>query len=303
MWKRVVTLSLVVVTILSFTACNGGDEDVSELPSAQEIIDGVLEAQDDIKSYQYDLSMTIGMSGEVDGEAADMAMDMGFSGVMDIENEEGGAEISLSMTATGEDDVEMAMAMYIVDDMAYVMMDIASMMGGMIGEDMEAGPMWMKQPVSEGEWEEMAGMLSMTGSHLELLELADVADISVTGSERVEGVDCYVLEIIPSLDQLWQTAMQQMAITDMQMPDVTAEILEEAFTEFSVKQWVTKGTYYLTKSEMVMSMEMTPELMELMGEEGMATMDIVVTFLIYDHNQPVSINLPPEALEATGWPE
>jgi len=50
-------------------------------------------------------------------------------------------------------------------------------------------------------------------------------------------------------------------------------------------------------------MEMTPEVMDALGGDGilsgMMTMNIAVSFLFYDYNQPVSIELPPEALEAS----
>jgi len=38
------------------------------------------------------------------------------------------------------------------------------------------------------------------------------------------------------------------------------------------------------------------------GEEGVMTMDIVIDLLVYDYNQPVSIELPPEAEEAIEVP-
>jgi hypothetical protein len=54
----------------------------------------------------------------------------------------------------------------------------------------------------------------------------------------------------------------------------------------------------LTKAEIDMAMEFTPEDMGFPEEEGIMTMDIAMSFLGYDYNQPVSIVLPPEAEEA-----
>jgi len=108
-----------------------------------------------------------------------------------------------------------------------------------------------------------------------------------------------VLELTPNLEQLWDTAMQQTEVVDMGISAIAEEVLQEAFTSFSVKQWIAKDTYFLTKSEIIISMEITPELMDIMGDDSLATMDITVTLLSYDHNQPISIVLPQEALEAT----
>jgi hypothetical protein len=89
--------------------------------------------------------------------------------------------------------------------------------------------------------------------------------------------------------------MQQTEVADMEMPSVAEDILEEAFSDFSVKQWIAKDTYFMVKSEIVISMEVTPELADVMGDDSLASMDITVSFLSYDHNQPISIVLPQEA--------
>jgi hypothetical protein len=185
MWKKVVALFLVVVTILSFTACDGEGGDGAGLPSAQEIIDGVLEAAGDLTSQSFESSMSIEAVGEEEGELVEMALVMDFDGAMDLDSEEMRAEISMSLDVTDEDAMEMAMAIYVVDGMGYMMMDMPEM-----------EPMWMKEEVGATDWEEMTAALTPSDSHLELLE---VADVTVTGSERVKGIDCYVLDLTPGL--------------------------------------------------------------------------------------------------------
>ena len=56
------------------------------------------------------------------------------------------------------------------------------------------------------------------------------------------------------------------------------------------------------KAEIDMAMELTPEVMDYLGEEGEMSMDITLIFLAYNYNQPVSIVLPPEAEEAIEVP-
>jgi hypothetical protein len=281
MWKKVVALFLVVVTILSFTACDGEGGDGAGLPSAQEIIDGVLEAAGDLTSQSFESSMSIEAVGEEEGELVEMALVMDFDGAMDLDSEEMRAEISMSLDVTDEDAMEMAMAIYVVDGMGYMMMDMPEM-----------EPMWMKEEMGAADWEEMTAAMTPVDSYLELL---DAADVVVTGTERVKGIDCYVLELTPGLEQLWETTMQQTEVADMEMPSVAEDILEEAFSDFSVKQWIAKDTYFMVKSEIVISMEVTPGLADVMGDDSMASMDITASFLSYDHNQPISIVLPQEA--------
>ncbi|GAH86292.1 unnamed protein product, partial [marine sediment metagenome] len=131
------------------------------------------------------------------------------------------------------------------------------------------------------------------------LELLQGAQVEVIGSETVKGIDCYVFQLTPDMGQLWQTVMQQTRVAGEEiLPEVEEIFLEEVFRSFSVKQWVAKDTYFITKAEIDMVMELTPEAMGFPEEEGEMTMNITMTLLAYDYNKPISIELPPEAEEA-----
>ena len=282
MWKKVLPIGLALVVVLSLAAC------VGEL-SAQEIVDGVFESPDDISTYQFDMDMTMDATGEAEGEAFEMTMAMGFSGALDLENRQMKANIAMDMAVTGEDEMGIEMEIYLIDDMLYMMTEVPEM-----------GPMWMKSEISEADWEEMSEGVKLTESHLELLESAEV---TVLASETIEGIDCYVLQLTPDMDQLWQTVMEQAQVTEEEiLPEVEEAFLGEVFRNYSVKQWIAKDTYLLTKAEIAMTMELTPEAMGYPEEEGEMTMDISMSLLVYDYNQPISIVLPPEAMEAIEMP-
>jgi len=275
MWTKILTVSLALVMVLSLAACAKEAEDEVGLPSPQEIVDGVIESLDNIRTYQFDMDMTMDMAGEAEGEAFEASMIMDGSGTLDLDNKQMRMDMTMSMAVTGEDEIEMAMEMYLIGDMMYMMMEIP-----------EVEPMWIKSEMPEGTWEAM----SQVEPQIELLE---VAQVEVIGSERVGGIDCYVLEVTPDMEQLWQLIMQQAEMAG-EMPPFT----EEMFRSFSVKQWVAKDIYFLTKVEINMAMELTPEAMGFPEEEGVVTMDIAMNLLAYSYNQPVSIVLPPEAEEA-----
>ena len=289
MVKKIFTISLVLIIALSFVACTGGDEGEAGLPSAQEIIDGVIEAQDDIRTYQFDVDMTMDMAFEVEDEAFEQDMAMGFSGAFDLENSRMWLDMTMSTAATGEDEMEVEMEMYLIGDMVYTMV-----------EDPETGSMWEKSEMTPEFWEEVNQYINQVEPQMELLE---VVQVEVIGSEKVGGVDCYVLQLTPDMEQLWQLAMQQAGVTgELVLPDIGEEFLREAFKNFSVKQWVAKDTYFLTKVEMYMAMELTPEALGYPEEEGLMTMDITMNLLAYNYNQPVSIVLPQEAEEVVEVP-
>ncbi len=277
MCKRILMMSLVLFMILSLVACAKEEE---ELTSAQEIFDRVIESLDGIRTYQFDMDMTMDMAGEAEGEAFEVTMVMDSSGVVDVENRQMSMDATQSMSMIGQPEMEMGMEMYIVGDMIY-------MLTGMTG--MEAT--WVKSEMPEGYWEKV----SQIESQLELLE---AAQLEVIGSEMVGDIDCYVLQLTPDLEQLWQFYMQQAQVSG----EVPEESLQEIFQTFSVKQWIAKDTYFLTKAEIDIVMELTPEVMGFPEEQGAMTMNITMIFLGYDYNQPVSIVLPPEAEEAIEMP-
>ena len=291
MLKKMAAVPLVLLLLGSLTACTVGGAVVDpSMPSAQEIIGAVAESMSDMKTYQFQSDMLMSATGEAGCESFEMSMDMTFSGAVDIENRQMGADITMWMEVPGQGDMDMGMAMYVVDGMAYTKVDF-------FGEDM-----WMKSTVTDEMWGEMSQTVDMIEPYVGLLEAAQVR---VTGIENVGGVDCYVLEVTPDMDQLWQLAMQQVEATDMGMSVPTEGLISEMFRDFSVKQWVSKETFLVHKVVIDMSMELTPDAMGLPDEDGILRMDIAMYLTVHDYNQPVSIILPAGAASAidaeTGW--
>jgi hypothetical protein len=287
MWKKIITISLALVMALSLAGCAGEAEEETGSPQAQEIVNNVIEASTTVRTYQFEMDTTIAMAGEAEGETFTANMAMDFSGALDLDNRQMKMDMSMNIAMTGEDEQEIQMEMYLIDNMGYI-------------KTTEPGmePSWEKEEFSEADWEEIMGLLSQVESQVEFLEAAQV---KIIGSEKVKGIDCYVLELTPDLAQLWQLMMQEATLGSgegMGLPDIAEESLDEVFRNFSVKQWIAKDTYFLTKAEIDTAMELTPEAMGFPEEEGEMTMDMAMTMLMYNHNQPVSIELPPEAEEA-----
>jgi len=264
MGKKILTLSLALAVVLSLVAC-------VQLPPAQEIVDGVIGALDDVTTCEFEMDMTMDVAAEYEGETVEMTTVTDSSGVLDLENREMMMDTTMNMTIPGLD-MEMTMELYLMGNMMYMYMEAPGM-----------EPMWAKSEMAEGTWED----LDQVEPQIELLEAAQV---DVIGSARVRGVDCYVLEVTPDMEQVWEVVMQQAELTGEALP-----FTEEMFRSFTVKQWVAKDTYLLAKAEIDMSVELTAEAMGFPEEEGVMTMDIALSLLAYNYNQPVSIELPPEA--------
>jgi len=278
MGKKILAMSLALVMALAFVACDGDG-----LPTAQEIVDGTSQAMADVRTCKFDMEMAMDMDGEAEGESIDANIEMDASGALDIENNQ--LKMTMNMEVTGEEDIDVEAEMYLVDNTFYILTDMLGM-----------GPTWMKLEMSEMEelpeeyWEE-ADLLELP------TELLEAFEVKVTGSERVGGVDCYVLESTPDMEQLWQ----MFETTELEMTDIPEDFehyFDEMFDSFSMKEWIAKDTYFPMKVEIEISMEFAPEAMGFPEEEGEANIDIVMTMLLYDYNQPVSIELPPGAEDA-----
>ena len=274
MFKIILAVTVVLVVAFSFISCE-------REPSVQEIVDGVIESFDDIKTYQFDLDMTMYTAGEVESEATEHTVTMANNGTLDLENQQMEADMS-----AGSDDEMMRLEMYIVDGMMYARPEAP-------GEE----PMWIKEEVSAERWEMMKGASGLD-NYKELLETAQV---EVIGNEKVKGVDCYVLKLTPELAELYQVAMNPVGGIGRagMLSPVPEELLEDMFRSFSVKQWIAKDTNFLMKAEIDMVIETTPELKDYLGEEVDVSVDITLIFLVYNYNKPVSIELHPEAVEST----
>ena len=303
MLKRVL-ITILALTALFLSACNGEspvepieevqetESDSEEVLTAQEIVDAANKAQSNIETLRFSMDMNMDMSGEVEGESFEAAIKMDSSGALDYINQQMAMDITMNMTIPDEDEMEMQMEMYLTGDMMYMMMEMP-MMG------MEE-PMWMKSEAPEGTWTEFSGKMNQVQPVLDML---DTAQVEVTGSETIGGIDCYIVEVVPDTEQLWQLIMQQAESTGQGMlPPVAEELLPEIIRNFSVKQWIAKDTYFLVKAVINMTMELTPEAMSSLGEDGMLNMNIAMVLLADNYNQPVSIVLPPEAEEAEKMP-
>ena len=280
--KKILTVFMVIGVVMamsaSFIACE------EEIPSEEEIVSGIIESLDDVESYEMEMDMEMRMSGEDEGMQVEVEMTMAINGVIDFVNEQVKMVIDMSMAGLGEDPIEMAVEMYIIDDMTYAMMDMPLM-----------GPRWVKSDTEEEFWDEM----DYAGYQVDMLRTAQV---EVIGSERVGGIDCYVLQVTPDMEELWELMMEQAQMPGGELPDVSSEELRDMFRSFSVKYWIAKDTYFIAKADIEMVVDISSEAMDLAGDEGAVTMDVTMSMLAYNYNESVTIVLPPEAEDAVYEP-
>lgn len=263
--KRVLILLLSLVLILSFALLGCVIEGLT-----QEEIDQIIA---NVTSAQFDtVSFDVEMVGGSDPGTMTMAAD--GTGAMDRANE----EMQMTVNVAGEQG--MAAEVYIFGGWMYTMMDIPG-----IGEQ------WTKIEVTEEVWQQH----SLIDEQLEFLETA--VEIDYLGSETVNGTECYLFEVVPDMEALGELLAQgTYGMGDM---DLSQFDLADLCKGLSIKAWIAKDSSLLMKSEVEMVLEMSAsDVGAIAGDADKVTMDVKMVMSFYDYNEPVSIELPPEALEA-----
>jgi hypothetical protein len=280
MLKKVVSVSLLLTIVLSISACNS-----DKLPSAEEIVAAIMESQERIETYQIDTDMVMIITVESEDETIEMNVEMDYGGSIDIVNAEAKIVMDIKMTNPELGEIEMSETAYVIDGMMY------------IGTDFAGDSAWIKAEMPADMLAEMDQVESLTA-------LIETAEITILESEVVNGVDCYVVEVVPDADQLWEYISQQLLFVgeEIEMPDIAAELIRKMYDNISVTYYIAKDTHFIMSSSVVMHLELTPEDLGFPEEEGSMTMDITADMLAFDYNQPVSIELPPEAEDAIEVP-
>ncbi len=127
------------------------------------------------------------------------------------------------------------------------------------------------------------------------MELLNCSNVTLLDDAEVNGVDCYVLKIVPD-EKCWEILMNQSSIMEqsemgMEMQNIS-DIVNQSLSNMTLTEWIAKDTMFVMKTEAAMDMTMNPDT----EEEANVAMDYTMTF--YDHNVPVTIVLPPEAESA-----
>lgn len=270
--------------MLAAVACGGGaPADATPTPSSQngaeQIADQAVAASAEVDTCQFDMDMNMDMSITEAGQTYDISMTMTSEGAIDKPNRKLFTDSSMAMEVPGEETMDVSTQMYIVDRWIY------------IGMEMTGVPvMWMKSPVETQDWEGM----DVVSRQADIL--VDM-DVELVGTESIDGTECHVLEIVPDMENLW--ALIEMAGADEGMP--SGIDLEELITGVSVRQWVAQDTFFTRKTTIDLTMVLTPETLGVSAEEagdfdGTAELALVMT--LHHFNQPVTIELPPEAEQA-----
>ena len=269
--------SLFIVMSLLLVGCKTNIvETVTSIPTVDEIVESVVNYLKNITTLEFEANLKVDVTGEEDGETIDTSMSAKMAGMVDIASRDGKVDMNVTVESPGEAAIEADMEMYFIDDTMYTFMEIAAL--GNIS-------MWVKTDVPP----EMHGQMTQVEDQVDLLKLSKV---KFTGTEVVAGKVCYVLELTPDPDALWEFISQRLDAAGAPLPGIEeGTVIREILRSYSMKQWIASDNFLLRKAEMNMEIEY---------EETIV--DITMSLMVGDYNQPVDIELPEEAGNAIEIP-
>jgi hypothetical protein len=297
---KVVILPLLLVPIIalfSFSGCAGDGAGPAGSTSAvengmsqaqlEELLASSLANQENINTYRFDLDMDM-ITDIVGGyEAGKMTILTTSNGAANLASNQ--MQIYMEMTVILEGFEEqngsqdLSYDAYIFPDYTYMRMEVPGM-----------GEQWMKMATTEDLQANFeTGMVDQ-----QLAPLESAVNIELLRYEEVDGVDCYVLSIVPDMEEFMQLiAQQQGATQDVDWEEMAT--VTDVFKKLNYVCYITKDTHLLKRIIIEMEMEFNAEQAGASASEfDSMSMIMNMDMKLYDYNEPFSIDLPEEALNA-----
>ncbi len=285
MFRKLFPVLFILSLVVPFASCAGNDI------TAQEIAGSAIEAASRVSTYTFDSSMDVDMSVVSDGQTYTGFIALDSSGTADTENRKLQMDVVLGTEFTGQESLTASVGMFVLDGSVYMKINAKAM-----GDQ----DIWIKSRMPD---ESLEG-LDQLEPYVGLLENA--TRVVLSGSETIDGTECYVLEVTPDLSELWSTVMQQSALAELSveniLPSIDPAFIGQVFDQILIKQWISKDDFLPVKTTMDMSLDITPEAIGYPDEEGQMNLSISIVASVSDYNQPVDIQLPEGAQGALEVP-
>lgn len=155
-----------------------------------------------------------------------------------------------------------------------------------------ANNQWTKLKLTDELWAMQSQLLGMSDF------LKSPVGLELLGNENINGVDCYVLSVIPNVSSLtsWMEGQMQAGQTSVDLSKID---ISKMLQNYTIKEWIAKDSYLPSKLQIGIKMDGAS--LESSGYSSAAQMNMEMnaTFMYYDYGKTVNIQLPPEALNAT----
>ena len=277
--KRIALLGVLILALIASILVGCADKELTQ-EDIEQLVNDVLVANAEVETVKFDMNTTTKME-MIGGPEPDGATMVGEgTGAIDSTHREMQIIMDMDIDVPGKEKQSMPMESYLVDGWMHIKVSVE-----------EQGAQWMNMQFPDEMWDSQSAI----GQQIEFLETAE--EVNFLGSEDVNGTDCYVVEVLPSPEAL-NKMLSQIQMPDIEGADLSQLSFADMIKEMSFKQWIAEDGYLIMKSETHVLMEISPEDVGASVEEFQKiTADQSAVMVFYDHNEPVSINLPAEALD------
>ena len=238
--------------------------------SPAEIADQAHEAAQGIQTCQGVMTFIMHMEAEQEGETLDFEIRYNSQFAIDDFAEQMEMIMDMSVWSQGEFEGIMTMEMYLLGDTLYSKTELPG-----------APVVWQQEEVSPDYWESVQFIE-------EQMSALEGAEINFVGMEKINGVNCYVLDILPTeeafLEAIW--GQQQLSQQLGEEIDLFTTMLSGLFfksMDISMQQWIDEDTFLLKKADMAMELDLSA-----LG----LLMEIDLDLYIHTYDEPISIELP-----------
>jgi len=277
--KRIALLGVLILALIASLLVGCADKELTQ-EDIEQLVNDVLVANADVETVKFDLNTTTKME-VIGGPQPDGATMVGEgTGAIDSTNREMQIIMDMDVDVPGKERQSMPMESYLVDGWMHIKVSVE-----------EKGAQWVKMQLPDEMWDSQ----SQISQQIEFLKTAK--EVNFLGSEDVNGTNCYVVEIVPSTEAL-NKMLSQIQMPDIEGADLSQFSFADMIKEMSFKQWIAQDGYLIIKSETHVVMEISPEDVGASAEEFQKiTSDQSTVMVFYGYNEPVSIELPAEALD------
>jgi len=189
--------------------------------------------------------------------------------------------IDMTLEMPGESPQQMTGEIYLMDGWMYMK---AAVPGG--------GDQWTKMKLTDSLWAAQSQFTNMTDF------LKTPTDLEIAGSENIDGVDCYVINIVPDTEALMNWTMGQMQAMQGQS-SLQGMDLSKILEGFLVKEWIAKDSFSIVRQQIDLSLDMA-SVMPTSPTNSASQMSMEMSALLnyHDYGEQVDIQLPTEAVTA-----
>ncbi|MDD5191209.1 MAG: hypothetical protein PHE50_09240 [Dehalococcoidales bacterium] len=278
--KKIFTLLLTALFLLTIGLTGCANVPTTKALTANEVAAKVVSGYPNITTMTLD--MTMDMILEVTGGQEPGKMTTNTEGVFlfDIAKKLIKADMSLAMDVPGQGKNTMDIVTYVKDEWMYI---------GVNG--VGTGTQWGKQKLTTDIWKAQ----NQLAQQVAFLEKA--VKVTITGSETINGADCYVLEVVPDTKAIQDWILSQQQETLSQMGNVD---LSKVIKTMSVKEWINKKNFYPMKADISATMGFVPaDVQAEAADFNTMTMTMTASATYKDYGETVVVDVPAEALSAS----